>query len=925
MPTPAQLDPNLIRPSASDGTAAILPDGIDLIIAKINEIILDDASTVTTTTLTITTMTLGSVLFAGVGGLVSRDNANFFWDDTNNRLGLGTAAPTTTLDVQGTARISGVTSVLGDFSINTNKLTVASATGNTLIAGTLTLSPMTIGSVLFAGTAGLVSQDTSNLVWDDTNNRLGIGTNAPTVALDVRGALNLTGNATIGDAGSDAHVINGTADFNHAVNMDGTLTLSLMTAGSVLFAGTSGVVTQDNANLFFDDTNNRLGIGVTPALTLHAETASGAGNAVSTARITNRSSFGYSAIDFHDAGTSFRGSIGYGGGSAARSWVQNLIFIHSGGTVPDIVFSQEIKNNFQFGMTNDSAFLEVAKGDSAGLSSANTGRIRYNTANQAFQVSLNGGAYTGWPSGIGTANTIPKWTNTVGALADSAITDDGTTVSFGGRKLSDTMTVAGTLMSASMTGTLLTSNGVGLNFNSSATYDTSGGALSATGIQAVMSGSKTGASAFTQVAGLFSCSGADTNIAIRTNSGVSWLNVTDGQTSVGYTAGAAPTTSKFNVTAASINTKTCTFANTVASSTSSTIGVDCSMTGSMDTTVAGRTFTGLSSAVSATRVAGANNLTNKAGLFTASGGQVNIALESTDGSIYLATTSGSVGIGVASGGTLGAKLTITGDASVSTNLSVNGNATLGDASGDTHTLNGNITLANAPTAGTFKVGSANARIFLARQVLTAASGTYTPTTGAKAVLVRMVGGGGGGGGAKGNVATSDGFGGGGASGAYWEKWIDPAATVTGGAYANGAAGAAGATTPGDGGTGGDTTIVVQTVTYTAKGGTGGKLMNAVVVATSVAGGIVGAGSSAGDVSFGGCPGESGIAVSITAGAAGNGGSSPFGSGGPGSVGDAAGTVGAGNGAGGGGGGATTTTGRAGGAGTLGIIIVDEYA
>lgn len=41
----------------------------------------------------------------------------------------------------------------------------------------------------------------------------------------------------------------------------GTGTGTAFTAGSVVFAGASGVYTQDNTNLFFDDTNNRLGIG----------------------------------------------------------------------------------------------------------------------------------------------------------------------------------------------------------------------------------------------------------------------------------------------------------------------------------------------------------------------------------------------------------------------------------------------------------------------------------------------------------------------------------------------------------------------------------------------------------------------------------------------------------------------------------------
>jgi len=49
---------------------------------------------------TITSATAGSILFAGTSGVLAQDNANFFWDDTNNRLGLGTATPTQALTLQ---------------------------------------------------------------------------------------------------------------------------------------------------------------------------------------------------------------------------------------------------------------------------------------------------------------------------------------------------------------------------------------------------------------------------------------------------------------------------------------------------------------------------------------------------------------------------------------------------------------------------------------------------------------------------------------------------------------------------------------------------------------------------------------------------------------------------------------------------------
>jgi hypothetical protein len=51
-------------------------------------------------------LTSGSVLFSN-GTTIAQDNANFFWDDTNNRLGIGTATPAYGIDVNGTARISG--------------------------------------------------------------------------------------------------------------------------------------------------------------------------------------------------------------------------------------------------------------------------------------------------------------------------------------------------------------------------------------------------------------------------------------------------------------------------------------------------------------------------------------------------------------------------------------------------------------------------------------------------------------------------------------------------------------------------------------------------------------------------------------------------------------------------------------------------
>jgi len=82
-------------------------------------------------TLTITTaLTTGSVGFIGASGALLQDNANFFWDDTNNRLGIGTNAPTTAIDIFGSGiitRVNGTSTnnaFIGFASAGTNKWSV---------------------------------------------------------------------------------------------------------------------------------------------------------------------------------------------------------------------------------------------------------------------------------------------------------------------------------------------------------------------------------------------------------------------------------------------------------------------------------------------------------------------------------------------------------------------------------------------------------------------------------------------------------------------------------------------------------------------------------------------------------------------------------------------------------------------------------
>jgi hypothetical protein len=63
--------------------------------------------------------TSGSVLFAGATGAIAQDNAKLFWDDSNDRLGVGTAAPQATLDVNPTgSAASAVSGAMVQFTSN---------------------------------------------------------------------------------------------------------------------------------------------------------------------------------------------------------------------------------------------------------------------------------------------------------------------------------------------------------------------------------------------------------------------------------------------------------------------------------------------------------------------------------------------------------------------------------------------------------------------------------------------------------------------------------------------------------------------------------------------------------------------------------------------------------------------------------------
>lgn len=205
------------------------------------------------------------------------------------------------------------------------------------------------------------------------------------------------------------------------------------------------------------------------------------------------------------------------------------------------------------------------------------------------------------------------------------------------------------------------------------------------------------------------------------------------------------------------------------------------------------------------------------------------------------------------------------------------------------------------------------------QVFTA-SGTYTPTAGTTAVIVKVQAGGGAGGGAAATAAGQVASGGGGGAGGYATSRLTTGfsgATVTVGAAGAGASGAVG-------GNGGSSSFGAL---LSATGGTGGTLGGIVAsgAASFVVGGNGGVGTGGNIVNSQGQPGLGSLYVA-SVGLSGSGGASVFGGG-------ANGLFSASNGVdansyGAGGSGASnpaSSAAKTGGAGKAGIVIVEEYA
>jgi len=170
----------------------------------------------------------GAIQFSN-GSAFASDAANLFWDDTNNRLGIGTNAPTQILDL---VRPAGQLGAIRFFNASNSENTIQS--GSTFR--------------IFNSTGGTPAASVG--FFQNVNNQIGINTNNPTASLNVQGSGSTSATTSLlvqNSAGTNLFKVSndGVVSLNTLASLDGTGVVRFpqylrTTGGNFTFKGSGG-------------------------------------------------------------------------------------------------------------------------------------------------------------------------------------------------------------------------------------------------------------------------------------------------------------------------------------------------------------------------------------------------------------------------------------------------------------------------------------------------------------------------------------------------------------------------------------------------------------------------------------------------------------------------------------------------------------
>jgi len=316
-------------------------------------------------------------------------------------------------------------------------------TGTASIGGTaiVTNASGVSGAIQFSNGSAFAS-DATNFFWDDTNNRLGVGTNAPTAPVNIKGPTN-TGTILVSLENSTRKIIDitdrGAITANAYNSANNIYSLGY---GGAFDAGALTLFGEANANGVFlagkSDLNNyiipNLGLGIAvPTAKAHIK---GSGSTSATTSLLVQNSAGTQLLKVTDDNVLITGNVNIGtaGGESIRdfSGAQAFSFFYT---------NTQVRNQLSFGGGYLGPFIPVGGTTSSfpGLKRNGTA-IDLRLADDSNYAGLNAGATTIKGSGSTSATTSLLVQNSAG-LSALTITDDrnatfGSGVTTGGNIIS---------------------------------------------------------------------------------------------------------------------------------------------------------------------------------------------------------------------------------------------------------------------------------------------------------------------------------------------------------------------------------------------------------------------------------------------------------------------------------------------------------